>query len=113
MSWQFPALKVESETLMNMMDKGKPPVVLDVRTSSEFMRGAVPNAVHVSVFNIAFEHKDLAISRKEPIIVYCNSGVRARVAALFLTAAGFESIYLLREQLNGWKQRGYPVVVPA
>ncbi len=73
-----------SEALMKFIGDGEAPAILDVRTKPEYDAGHLPNAIHASVFSLFFEHYTLAISQQEPLIIYCRSGIRARVAAIIL-----------------------------
>ena len=110
--WKSPMLKVTSESLISMMDTGETPVIIDVRNRFEYERGHIPSAINVAVGLLFFQHHELAVSQKSHVIVYCNTGLRARVASFFLRRVGFESIYVLDGQLNEWKEKGYPVMLP-
>lgn len=107
--WYVPTLKVSPDSLMSMMDSGETPVIIDVRNRIEYDRGHIPSAINVAMGLLFFQHDEIAVSQKSDIVVYCNSGVRGRIASVFLRGVGFESIYLLDGQLNGWRKKGYPV----
>lgn len=62
-------------------------VLLDVRTSREFSRGAVEGAMHVPVDNLR-EHLELIPQDKE-ILVYCRTGLRSYIAARILSQHGY------------------------
>ena len=62
-------------------------VLLDVRTSREFSRGAVEGAMHVPVDNLR-EHLEL-IPRDKEILVYCRTGLRSYIAARILSQHGY------------------------
>jgi NADPH-dependent 2,4-dienoyl-CoA reductase/sulfur reductase-like enzyme/rhodanese-related sulfurtransferase len=62
-------------------------VLLDVRTSREFSRGAVEGARHVPVDNLR-EHLEL-IPRDKEILVYCRTGLRSYIAARILSQHGY------------------------
>ena len=96
--------------LMGYIGNGEAPAILDVRTRPEFDAGHLPNAIHASVFTLYSEHDNLAISQQETLILYCGSGLRARVGAFILRLAGYESVYILQGQLKQWKRGGYPVI---
>ena len=108
--WPNSTPKVTSEALMKFIGEGEAPAILDVRTKSEYDAGHLPNAIHASVFSLFYEHYNLAISQQEPLIIYCGSGIRARVGALILRMSGYESVYLLDGQLKQWTKGGYPLV---
>ena len=109
--WPSLTPKVSSESLMKFIGDGEAPAILDVRTKFEYDAGHLPNAINASVFSLFSEHDNLAISQQEPLIIYCGSGLRARIGALILRLTGYESVYLLEGQLRNWKAEGYPLVL--
>ena len=112
--WQVPTTqRVSSGSLMTMMDAGETPTIIDVRSKFEYNKGHIPSALNLSLFLLFSEHDELALSQKSDVIVYCNTGLRARVASFFLRRVGFESIYVLEGQLNYWKRQGYPIIEAA
>jgi|GEM_PF-3953576 len=107
--WKIPTLKVSSDSLISMMDTGETPIIIDVRNKFEYENGHIPSAINVALGHLFFQHDELAVSQKSHVIVYCNTGLRARLASIYLRRVGFESIYILDGQLNNWKEKGYPV----
>ena len=73
---------------------------LDVRSKSEHALGALPNALQRHVGRLAFRHDDLP--RERPLVVYCQSGVRASVASAGLRALGFRDVRELRGSYDAW-----------
>ena len=63
-------------------------MLLDVRTDREYEAGHLPGALHVPVTEVAGRLDELP--RDQPIIVYCQSGVRSARAAETLRGAGFD-----------------------
>ncbi len=74
--------------------------LLDVRTASEHAAGAIPGALQRHVGRVAFRHDDLPTDR--PIVVYCQTGARASVAAGALRALGFPDVRELTGSYDGY-----------
>ena len=74
--------------------------VLDVRTKSEHADGALPGALQRHVGRLAFVHDDLP--RDRPLVVYCQTGIRAVVASAALRALGFADVRELVGSYEGW-----------
>ncbi len=108
--WPSSTPKVSPTTLMQFIGDGEAPAILDVRTQAEYEAGHLPGAIHASVFSLFSEHENLAISQEETLILYCRSGLRARVGALILRAAGYDSVYLLDGHLRQWRSGGFPLI---
>jgi len=70
--------------------------VIDVRTSTEFKTGHFPGAIHMPVSKMPTNPK--RIPRKlfsGPVVVYCNTGQRARYAAEQLQSLGLKDVYYI------------------
>jgi len=92
---------------------GKPHLLLDVREKKEFEAGAYDNAINLSrgvlEFKIFDPEKWKTVtadrslpSKKEPIVVYCKSGLRSALAADSLQRLGFPDVKMIR---GGWDQQ--------
>jgi len=68
-------------------------VIVDVRTGAEYRLGHYPGAIHIPVSKINAQ----TTSRlpKSGILVYCNTGQRARFAGEKLKKLGFTDVYYI------------------
>jgi len=76
-----------------LLASGKIRVVIDVRTSTEFNMGHYPGAINVPVSRI--QDASMLHLARDGVLVYCNTGQRARYAAQKLRALGFENVYYI------------------
>lgn len=67
-------------------------VVVDVRRQSEVEEGHVPGSISVPHVRLADRLDELP--RDRPLMVHCQSGVRAAVASAFLASQGFDVTYV-------------------
>ena len=67
-------------------------VVLDVRRQPEVEAGHVPGALWIPHTRLAARLDE--IPRGRPLVVHCQSGVRAAVASAFLASRGFDVAYV-------------------
>lgn len=65
--------------------------LVDVRSSSEFARGALPNAINLPLQ--AIMSADRVIDKNKPIILYCVTGARSSTAKNYLVQMGFEKVH--------------------
>jgi len=70
--------------------------VVDVRTQAEWNAGHFPSAIHIPASRIG-EEAPKKLDRTDTIIVYCNTGTRARNAAIILKELGFTRTYYIAE----------------
>lgn len=74
--------------------------ILDVRQPKEYAAGHIPGAVLAPLPEIT-DHMD-RIDRSKPIMVYCASGGRSRMAAQLLSGQGFSSVINVAGGFNAW-----------
>ena len=70
-------------------------MLLDVREPKEFEGGRLPAAIHIPLSQLAGRANELAKLAARPVIAYCASGRRSRMAGGALAKAGFKDIYSL------------------
>lgn len=103
---------LSAEEFRAMIDKADPGevVVLDVRTSTEFERERLRDAVNLDVSLGVFPDRVARYDREKTYLVYCQSGTRSARAAQTMSELGFTRVYNLRGGIAKWKDAGYPVV---
>ncbi len=70
--------------------KNNGPLVLDVRTPSEWQNNHIEGARHVPLASFARQRPDLPNNR--PIAVICGSGYRSSIASSLLKASGYKEV---------------------
>lgn len=84
------------------------PVLLDVRTASEFKGGHIKGARNLDVTSTAFSKGIGSLSKEKPLLVYCRSGHRSGMALAQLKAQGFTQVRHLAGGISAWQSAGYP-----
>lgn len=82
-------------------------VVLDVRSPEEFAAGHVPGAINIPYDRIAERLMD--VPRDKDVVVYCQSGRRAGIAAQVLAEHGYTRLFHLEGDIAAWKASGRPL----
>jgi len=80
--------------------------LIDVRSTSEFASGHIPQAVNIPMDEIEGRLEDLAPG---PLVLICQAGKRARMTAALLEPCGRE-IAILDGGTNAWVEAGLPLV---
>lgn len=66
-------------------------ILLDVRNTNEFDRGALPNAQNIPLAILpVLAHERL--DKNSQVLVYCQAGARAVMAEKILTGLGFSNV---------------------
>ena len=84
---------VSAAQAKKMIRSGKIKKVIDVRTAMEYRAGHYRGALHIPVNKI--NKKTTTELPKKGLLVYCNTGQRARFAAEKLIDLGFEDVYYI------------------
>jgi len=72
--------------------------VIDVRSKLEFNLGTHPKAVNIPGPQLSIENlKKNKVNKDDTIVVYCNSGTRARKASEKLVSFGYKNSYYIVE----------------
>lgn len=98
---------IEASGLATKLESGGPRVI-DVRGTSEWKSGHLPDATHIFLGEL--EQRTAASRRDEPIVVHCETGTRASIAASLLMARGFSDVTVLNGGYDAWRKAGLPVV---
>jgi hydroxyacylglutathione hydrolase len=81
--------------------------LLDVRSSSEWAEGHVPGSSNIPVADL--EQRLAELPRDRLLVVHCQSGSRAAIAASLLRARGIVDVRVFSGGFAEWSKAGYPV----
>lgn len=84
---------VSSSEAKRLIREGKIKKIIDVRTITEYRAGHYPKALHIPVNKM--DEKTTTELPKKGLLVYCNTGQRARFAAEKLKKLGFKDVYYI------------------
>lgn len=85
-------------------------VLVDVRTPGEHAEGFIPGTdANIDYRELGDRHRELGLSLDDHVVVYCQSGHRAGIAAKTLTDLGYRHVYSLVGSMNAWRDAGFPV----
>lgn len=87
-------------------------LILDVRSAEEYAEGHVPGAVNIPHDELADRIAEVDADKGDPVVVYCERGMRAGWAASTLLDAGYSEILHLEGDMTGWRDDGRPVETP-
>jgi hydroxyacylglutathione hydrolase len=80
--------------------------VLDVRGEGEWKSGHLPGSLNIPVGSLDGQVQD--IPRNRPVIVHCQTGARAAIAASLLRARGFIEVRFFPGGFAEWRAAGLP-----
>jgi hydroxyacylglutathione hydrolase len=97
--------QVSVHTLNDLMEIGEKPIIVDVRSDSEWNEGHIAGAKHVYLGDVMKEVKKLA-DKDAQIFCICGGGFRSSIAASVFLNNGYENVYNVFGGMTAWKAAG-------
>jgi len=91
------------------LDAGEQMILVDTREDSEWARGHVPGAIHLSKGVIERDIEKMIPDRSAPIVLYCGGGFRSALAADSIQKMGYTNVLSLDGGWRGWTEAGLPI----
>jgi len=82
------------------------PVIIDVRESEEYAEGYIARAKHLSRGVLEQKIAKVVPDFCTPIVLYCDGGERAALAAENLIKMGYQHVRSLQGGLRNWLESG-------
>jgi rhodanese-related sulfurtransferase len=92
------------------LDAGEKIVLIDTREESEWARGHIPGAVHLSKGIIERDIEKTVPDKHATVVLYCGGGFRSALAADNLQKMGYRNVISMDGGWRGWTEAGFPVI---
>ncbi len=100
---------INQQALLERINTGNPPLILDVRSAGEYHSGHVPGAINIPHTALASRINELQTHKDKEVVVYCESGVRAGVANDILEQSDFSKLRHLSGDMSSWRSNKLPM----
>ena len=100
--WRFfkPVVSITPEEARRIMESEARVSLIDVRQPEEFAQGAVEGAILMPLFETGKRSAEL--DPASPLLVYCRSGSRSKLAARILAVKGFKDVKNVAGGILAW-----------
>lgn len=92
------------------MDAGEEFILVDTREESEWARGHLPGAIHISKGVIERDIEKKVPDKDATIVLYCGGGFRSALVADNLQKMGYRNVISMDGGWRGWSEANFPVV---
>ena len=92
--------------LKQMVNQGNAPIILDVRTQTEFRAFHIPGAINVSYPAPLIEYAKKLPDPNDAVVVVCMTGHRSPMAVRELQQGGYTNVTNLTWGMLAWKLLG-------
>jgi rhodanese-related sulfurtransferase len=100
----------ETKATTPVMSLTPAPIVIDVRSATEFAEGHVQGAINLDIENGTFQAKLPSLDNAVGYALYCRSGRRSEMAAELMATAGFTEVRDLGALETAAQSLGLPIV---
>lgn len=100
---------LDAASLRRMLDSGRTPRILDVRTPGEFETSHIPGAYNVPLDLLQEHRTELLAHLDDEVVLVCRSGARATQAEQTLAQAGLPNLKVLDGGILAWHAVDAPV----
>ncbi|WP_372627546.1 rhodanese-like domain-containing protein [Arsukibacterium sp.] len=104
--------EISEITIAELQQHNQPYVLLDVREDHEWIKGHLPEAMHLGKGIIERDIEQMVQDKKQKIVLYCGGGYRSALAAQTLQQMGYQQVLSLAGGYRAWTEQGLAVDVP-
>jgi len=104
---EYPVEKIPSMKVTELRERLDEVTVVDVRQTSEWEAGHIPNAIHFEGGRIPWE--EFPFSHNKPVAIQCGSGNRSMIAISVLRRRGYRNLIQVDGGINQWKKHGFEI----
>lgn len=104
--------QINEISIDEMLQHNQPYVLLDIREDHEWLRGHLPEAMHLGKGIIERDIEQTVADKKQKIVLYCGGGYRSALSAQTLQQMGYSNVFSLAGGYREWCERKLPLDVP-
>ncbi|MEU9831824.1 rhodanese-like domain-containing protein [Streptosporangium sp. NPDC048047] len=100
---------LDAASLRDLLESGRAPRLIDVRTPGEFETAHIPGSYNVPLDLLREHRAELRAHLDEQVVLICRSGQRATQAEQALATAGLPGLRVLTGGITAWQAAGAPI----
>ncbi|RZT77984.1 rhodanese-related sulfurtransferase [Micromonospora violae] len=100
---------LDATGLRELIESGRAPRVLDVRTPAEFETSHIPGSYNVPLDLLKEHRQELRDQVDEDVVLVCRSGARASQAQQALAGVGLPNLTVLDGGIMAWQAANAPI----
>ena len=101
--------QITPEEVKHRLDAGEIFLLVDTREESEWDKGHIVGAIHLSKGIIERDIEQMVPDKNKEIILYCGGGYRSALAADNLRKMGYTNVVSMSGGWRRWNELGYPI----
>ena len=98
-----------ADKLEELLELGQAPVVLDVLSGLEFKSGHIKGGNPAPLPSLLKSTAAAVNHKSDPLVIICEHGPRAQIAAMYLKFRGYKSVELVGGHMSQWRSSNRPM----
>ena len=103
--------EIDGKELQKQLQSTRSPVIVDVRTQTEFEQGHIAGAVNVPITELKSRLASLKLKKSHPVVAVCRSAHRSIPAVRLFKSADMKDACQLQGGMIAWEKAGLPTDV--
>lgn len=99
--------EISAQELQKVINTNPEIILLDVRTTEEYVRGKIANSINLPVDEVADKVGKIIPDKNASVYVYCLSGSRSVYAVQEMMTLGYKNVFNLTNGLLAWRIAGF------
>jgi rhodanese-related sulfurtransferase len=99
--------EISAQDLKKIIDTNPEIILLDVRTTGEYVRGKIAKSINLPVDEVANEIEKIIPDKNAFVYVYCLSGSRSVYGVEEMIMLGYKNVFNLTNGLLAWRIAGF------
>lgn len=97
---------INAKQTKNMIENGRFALIIDLREYDEYIRGHLQGAINIPTNEILYRINEISSYSRNPVLLYCEHGLKSVSAGKALILNGFRSVYSLDKGIEKYR---YPL----
>ena len=102
---------MEVEALKQKLDDGEDVLLLDVRTTGDYVgeQGHIKGSVLIPVEELEKRLSEIDTFQEKTVMIICLADRRSATAAQILVKHGFADVHVVKHGMTDWNKKSYPI----
>lgn len=102
-------LETDADEIQKKLKNNDSFILIDVREESEWAKGHLPKALHLSKGIIERDIETKIPDKNTPLVLYCGGGFRSALSAKNLKDMGYKNVWSMDGGWREWVEKNYPI----
>ncbi len=95
--------EIKAEDLLNELEEKTEFMIVDLRDKTAYKEGHIPGAINIDYTSMIEDFPKVSEQTESiPVVLYCNTGAKSRLAAEWVVNAGYQDVHSMLQGFPSW-----------